>query len=91
MFAMSAFAHWRRTMKSLLATALVLAFAGAAQAMPINSVPASSDVIQVAGGCGSGWHRGPHGGCIRNYSQPWRHACPRGYHVGPNGRFRANW
>jgi Spy/CpxP family protein refolding chaperone len=26
----------------------------------------SSQVIQVAGGCGRGWHRGPHGHCRRN-------------------------
>jgi len=78
-------------MKSLLATAIVLAFAGTAQALPVNSLQPPSDVIQVAGGCGAGWHRGPHGGCIRNYAQPWRHACPRGYHVGPYGRCRASW
>ncbi len=26
----------------------------------------SSDVTQVRGGCGRGWHRGPRGGCRRN-------------------------
>ena len=26
----------------------------------------SSDVLQVRGGCGRGWHRGPRGGCRRN-------------------------
>ena len=25
-----------------------------------------SDVASAAGGCGIGWHRGPHGGCRRN-------------------------
>ena len=30
----------------------------------------SSPVIQVAGGCGEGWHRGPNGGCLRNYANP---------------------
>ncbi len=25
-----------------------------------------SSTIDVAGGCGRGWHRGPHGGCHRN-------------------------
>jgi hypothetical protein len=78
-------------MKSFLAIALVLAFAGAANAMPMNTLPQSSNVIQVAGGCGEGWHRGPHGGCLRNYPRPWRHACPRGYHMGPYGHCRANY
>src|SRR6266851_3722674 len=40
--------------------------AGFAHAMPLAPlVPASSaDVIEVAGGCGPGWHRGPYGGCL---------------------------
>jgi hypothetical protein len=46
--------------------------------------------ITVAGGCGPGWHRGPYGGCRKNYAQPWAHACPRGFYLGPNGRCRAN-
>ncbi|HUO88123.1 MAG TPA: hypothetical protein VMU08_03040 [Rhizomicrobium sp.] len=52
------------------------------------SAIASAD---AAGGCGPGWHRGPHGGCLRNYEHPAWHACPRGYHVGPYGHCRANW
>jgi hypothetical protein len=32
----------------------------------------SSDVTTVAGGCGAGWHRGPWGGCRRNFSPRWR-------------------
>ncbi|HWV53070.1 GCG_CRPN prefix-to-repeats domain-containing protein [Pseudorhodoplanes sp.] len=55
---------------------LSLAFGGAvalmttgAQAFP--SAPSAapqtpSDVIQVAGGCGPGWHRGPGGACRPN-------------------------
>jgi hypothetical protein len=26
----------------------------------------SSNITDVAGGCGRGWHRGPHGHCRRN-------------------------
>ena len=26
----------------------------------------ANSVTDVAGGCGRGWHRGPHGGCRRN-------------------------
>ena len=44
----------------------------------------------AAGGCGTGWHRGPHGGCLRNFVNPKRHACPRGYHIGPGGGCRGN-
>jgi len=58
-------------------------FAGLQQTTP-------SDVIQVAGGCGPGWHRGPYGGCRRNWANPAAHACPRGYHIGPGGRCRGN-
>ena len=54
---------------------LKLAFGGAvaltafsAQALPSASQHSlvSSDVIQVAGGCGRGFHRGPRGGCRPN-------------------------
>jgi hypothetical protein len=58
----------------------------AADAAPIDR----SMIIQVAGGCGHGWHRGPHGGCRRNYAPGVRHACPRGYHLGPRGRCIGN-
>jgi len=44
----------------------------------------------AAGGCGVGWHRGPHGGCLRNFDRPGLHACPRGYHIGPGGHCRGN-
>ena len=56
-------------MRTVLAAALALgAIAGSAQAMPLTSLGANAngDVIQVAGGCGAGWHRGPYGGCVRN-------------------------
>lgn len=66
--------------------------AASAQAMPVAPInQADLDMIEtVAGGCGPGWHRGPYGGCRKNYAQPWKHACPRGFYLGPNGRCRAN-
>jgi hypothetical protein len=74
---------------SILAAALLAA--GSAMAMPLAPLsPAPADVIEVAGGCGTGWHRGPNGGCRRNYAQPWLHPCPRGWYLGPYGRCRAN-
>jgi len=67
------------------------AIAGTAQAMPLAPLAsANGDVIAVAGGCGQGWHRGPYGGCLRNYANPAAHACPRGYHIGPGGACRGN-
>lgn len=48
-------------MKTLVAAAFLASlFAGAATAMPLGPVTQSphSDVIQVAGGCGPGKHRG---------------------------------
>lgn len=79
-------------MRTMFAAALALgAITGSAQAMPL-APPAGpvGDVIAVAGGCGRGWHRGPYGGCLRNYANPEAHACPRGYHIGPGGACRGN-
>lgn len=80
-------------MRTLFAAAVALgAITGVAQAMPLATLGASTsgDVIAVPGGCGPGWHRGPYGGCLRNYANPAAHACPRGYHIGPGGRCRGN-
>ena len=80
-------------MNRLIATAFVLAsLIGGANAMPQAPLaPATNnDVIEVAGGCGAGWHRGPYGGCLRNFANPGDHACPRGYHIGPGGECRGN-
>ncbi len=79
-------------MNRLIAAAFLLATLGSASAMPLAPVTTTEnpDVITVAGGCGGGWHRGPYGGCRRNFAQPWAHACPRGFHIGPGGRCRAN-
>jgi hypothetical protein len=80
-------------MRTLFAASLALgAITGSAQAMPLApfGAGANGDVIAVAGGCGDGWHRGPNGGCLRNFANPAAHACPRGYHIGPGGACRGN-
>jgi hypothetical protein len=80
-------------MKKFIAAAFLLgAVTGAADAMPLAPAGSAPDagIIRVAGGCGPGWHRGPYGGCLRNYADPDAHACPRGYHVGPYGGCRGN-
>ena len=53
---------------SLLVAAGALAVMLAPQAEAFTPAPlgGNTDVIQVAGGCGLGWHRGPYGGCRRN-------------------------
>ena len=74
-----------------LATAALPLAANAVPTGPDMPAVASSPAIeQVAGGCGPGWHRGPYGGCRRNYANPAAHACPRGWYPGPYGRCRAN-
>jgi hypothetical protein len=76
-------------MKTLVAAAFFASLiAGAATAMPAQAP--NANIIEVAGGCGAGWHRGPYGGCRRNFAHPAEHACPRGYHIGPGGRCRGN-
>ena len=82
-------------MNRLIAAAFLLGAlmgAGAANAMPLAPLsPAwGAEVIEVAGGCGAGMHRGPYGGCRRNYANPAAHACPRGWYLGPYGGCRAN-
>ncbi len=66
-------------MKTLFASMLVAAAAimaaVAAQAMPfVSDNGQDSIVIQVAGGCGVGWHRDFFGRCVPNYG---------GYYYGP--------
>jgi hypothetical protein len=79
-------------MRRLLATALLFgAFATGAHALPLAPISSQeSNVVRIAGGCGPGWHRGPYGGCLRNFANPAAHACPRGFHVGPYGGCRGN-
>jgi len=50
---------------SLLIAAAIGPSAVATQAMPLGRIQ-DSLVVQVAGGCGVGFHRGPYGGCRRN-------------------------
>ncbi len=77
-------------------TFIIAAFFAGASIAPSFAVPlAKSDstpveIIKVAGGCGAGWHRGPNGGCLKNFADPSAHACPRGYHIGPGGDCKGN-
>lgn len=55
------------------ASFMLVGIAVDAQAMP--AAPVTTDqtpgVTLVAGGCGPGWHRGPYGGCRRNWGRGW--------------------
>lgn len=66
----------------VFAIGLVLMTISASQAMPVAPLDrsVSADTIQIAQGCGPGWHRGPRGACRPLYN------CPPGWHSGPFGR-----
>ncbi len=70
--------------KSILGALVALGMAASAQAAmvapPVERGPA---VTLVAEGCGAGWWRGPGGRC---HPMAMHRACPRGYHLGPEGR-----
>jgi hypothetical protein len=66
----------------VFAFGLGLVAMSASQAMPVAPLDqsVSTDTIQVAQGCGPGWHRGPYGRCRPMFN------CPPGWHSGPFGR-----
>jgi hypothetical protein len=69
--------------RSILGALLALGMAVSAQAAmiapPVERGPA---VTLVAEGCGPGWWRGAAGHC---HPMAVGRACPRGYHLGPEG------
>jgi hypothetical protein len=79
-----------RIFATVFAASVLTVVAAPSHALPIASLAAQSNIVHVAGGCGAGWHRGPYGGCLRNFANPAAHACPRGYHIGPGGACRGN-
>jgi len=56
------------------------AFAGVLVA-PVGD--AGVTITRVAEGCGPGFWRGPNGNC---HPMAMNRACPRGYHLGPEGK-----
>ena len=71
----------KRLAASLLSLGLGLAAASTALAMPVAPIaPSQGEIIQVAQGCGPGFHRGPYGACRPLYS------CPPGWRTGPYGK-----
>jgi hypothetical protein len=53
---------------ALIASLMSVLFLFDAQAFPALPVlqMGTSDIVQVRGFCGLGFHRGPYGGCVRN-------------------------
>jgi opacity protein-like surface antigen len=72
------------TSKWILGALLAVGLAASAQAaMTVPPVETGPAVILVAEGCGPGFWRGPNGHC---HPMAVGRACPRGYHLGPEGR-----
>jgi hypothetical protein len=69
----------------ILSATLAFGLATAANAGVIATPIGKTDslVVKVAEGCGPGMWRGPHGGC---HPMAVGRACPRGYHLGPEGK-----
>jgi len=69
----------RLILGALLALGMAVSAQAAMIAPPVERGPA---VTLVAEGCGPGWWRGPAGRC---HPMAMGRACPRGYHLGPEG------
>jgi hypothetical protein len=68
-----------------LSVALVFGLVTTASAMvkPGPIANAGGSIVKVAEGCGPGFWRGPGGRC---HPFATGRLCPRGYHIGPEGR-----
>ena len=69
----------RLILGALLALGMAVSAQAAMIAPPVERGPA---VTLVAEGCGPGWWRGPAGRC---HPMAMGRACPRGYHLDPEG------
>jgi len=72
-----------KTLVLSAALAFGLTTAASAGITPAAIGHADGLIVKVAEGCGPGFWRGPGGRC-HPYARG--RACPRGYHLGPNGR-----
>lgn len=74
-------------MKAILALALaaVLTVPALAASGAIAPSEGVSAIVRVEGGCGRDAHRDREGYCRPNYREE-RPICPRGYHLGEDGR-----
>ena len=65
--------------------AVTLAVPAFAAAPPMAGGAGFSPIVRVEGGCGRDEHRDRDGYCRPNYREE-RPICPRGYHLGDDGR-----
>ena len=72
-----------RTLLLGVALAFGIASAAGAAVTPVQVGQGAGLVVKTAEGCGPGWWRGPGGRC---HPFATGRACPRGYHLGPEGR-----
>jgi hypothetical protein len=72
-----------RTLLLSAALAFGAATVAGAAVTPAPLGHADSLITKVAEGCGPGWWRGPGGRC---HPFATGRACPRGYHLGPEGK-----
>jgi len=75
-------------MKIFLGLVMAAALATSTQAMQTVAPRTSgtSPMILVEGGCGPDYHRDDRGYCRPNWREHDHGVCPRGYHLGPEGR-----
>jgi len=68
----------RITTLALFGAVGLAAAAFSANAAPLAPAPEASNIVQVAGGCGRGWHRSYRGFCVRNrpYYRPYGYYRP---------------
>lgn len=68
----------------IISASLAFGFVTAADAGMMSAPvgPTSTAIVKVAEGCGPGFWRGPGGRC---HPMAMGRACPRGYHLGPEG------
>jgi hypothetical protein len=68
---------------------IALAFGAVLALLPASHARAEMSqgpVVLAEGDCGRDYHRDEHGRCVPNWHEIEGRECPRGYHVGPDGR-----
>ena len=73
-------------MKAFLGFMMAASLVASAQASPAPRVTPASSIILVEGDCGRDAHRDERGVCRPNWREMEGRECPRGWHIGPDGR-----
>jgi hypothetical protein len=78
--------QWEIQMSSFLGLVMAAALIAPAQASSAPAQPVNGHVILIAEDCGRDAHRDERGICRPNWREMEGRECPRGWHVGPEGR-----